>query len=312
MSVVHLGSLRLEHGDVLPNAHLGFWFGGKRGAPVIVALGGISAGREPGWWSQIGPDRAIDPREVGVLGIDWLGGAGASRGPLPGEEFPAVTPRDQAVALLAVLDALRIDAVTVVGCSYGGMVGLALAELAPHRVDHLVAIGAAHRPHPHATANRSVQRRILDLAARTGSPEDGVALARALAMTTYQDAEAWDARFAGRPVPDPLGARAPIDAWLEDRGALLAASMSPETYRALTASIDLHRVEPEAIHAPVTVVGLEPDALAPAWLLDELAARLPRLVARHRIATKHGHDGFLKEERAVTAVLRSALCEVSP
>ncbi len=70
---------------------------GNPAAPVIAALGGISAGRavvdtanEKGWWSDIiGPGRALDSRGYRILGIDFLGGSGGSTGPRAGQsDFP--------------------------------------------------------------------------------------------------------------------------------------------------------------------------------------------------------------------------------
>ncbi len=304
MSATHTGIVHLpdpfvlEHGDELHAAHVGFRAEGD-GGPTVLVLGGISAGCSPAWWSQVGAGRAIDPGAARVVGFDWIGGSGDSRGPLPGERFPAITPRDQARAIANTLDALRVDSCTVVGCSYGGMVGLALAEIAPERVDHAIVIGAAHRPHARATAWRSVQRRILDLAEELGEPRRGVALARALALTTYRDDLDLDRRFSGGDIA--------IDQWLDRHASSFGERLSAASYRALCASIDLHLVDPKSVRVPTTVIGLEPDALAPAWLVDELAGRLPLLAARHRVRTVHGHDGFLKEEAALDAILRTVI-----
>src|SRR5690349_16668649 len=63
---------------------------GPADAPVVVALGGISASRHvtstnanaaPGWWEDIaGPGRAIDTTRVRVLGIDYIDGGRGSDG----------------------------------------------------------------------------------------------------------------------------------------------------------------------------------------------------------------------------------------
>jgi homoserine O-acetyltransferase len=296
--IVHLPDpFVLEHGEVLHAAHVGFHVEGDVG-PTVVALGGISATRAPTWWSQVGPGRAIDPRFVRVVGFDWIGGGGASRGPLPGERFPAITPRDQARAIHRALDALDIDTCTVVGCSYGGMVALALGEVAANRVAHAVVIAATHRPHARATGWRTVQRRILDLAGDLEDPRRGVALARMLALVTYRDDVDLDRRWEnGGAIAD----------WLDRHATRFADRFSAESYRALSASVDLHEIEPRNVEVPITLVGFEPDALAPAWLLDELAAGLPRLAARHRVPTAHGHDGFLYEDLALDAILRTVV-----
>ena len=49
---------------------------GPPGAPVVVVLGGISAGRDVrGWWSGVvGDGRPVNTREFRVLGADFLDG----------------------------------------------------------------------------------------------------------------------------------------------------------------------------------------------------------------------------------------------
>ena len=64
----------------------------------------------------------------------------------------------------------------------GGMVGLAFAERYPDRVANLLVIGASDRAHPMASAWRSTQRRMVRFAIAAGQPQQGMELARALAI----------------------------------------------------------------------------------------------------------------------------------
>src|SRR3954469_4369041 len=71
----------LESGQALRNARLAWQCAGPADAPLVIALGGISAHRRvcaddarSGWWqAQCGEQRALDTRNYRVLGIDWLG-----------------------------------------------------------------------------------------------------------------------------------------------------------------------------------------------------------------------------------------------
>src|SRR5438270_4020228 len=155
----------LEHGGELRDARLGWRLVGAAGAPVVCALGGISANREVclasdprnGWWSEIvGPGGALDTDEYQVLGFDYLGASGDSTGPEPGAAgptaergvFPSISSYDQAEALAQLLDHLGLASLAAIaGGSYGGMVGLAFAERYPERAAPGEGDGERTRPH---------------------------------------------------------------------------------------------------------------------------------------------------------------------
>ena len=132
-----------------------------------------------------------------------------------------------------------------------------------------------------------------------GLGEGGLALARALAMTTYRSDRELDARFADDPEA--------LVGWLEHHGRRFTERFTVESFTALSDAIDGHRVTPEAITAPTTVVGFDTDLLAPPWLVAELVQRLPRAHGVE-ITTAYGHDAFLKETAAVSRVLGDILC----
>lgn len=255
-------------------------FGPPSGPPVLV-LGGLSARRDLAWWgAHVGDGAPIDTTRFRVISTDWL-------------TRPGVATHDQARSLLSALDAAGIPRLAAaVGCSYGGMVVLALAELSPERVDRILVFGAAHRPHALSTARRWLQRRLAE------QGDEGLALARALAMTTYRSDRELDARFGD--APDAL------QSWLEHHGRRFVERTTSERFCAISAAIDAHRVVPEDIRVPTTLVGFDTDELVPAWLVDELAERLPAC-RRHEIRTLYGHDAFLKEPEQVEPLLRRTL-----
>jgi homoserine O-acetyltransferase len=137
-----------------------------------------------------------------------------------------------------------------------------------------------------------------------------VALARGLAMTTYRSPRDFDQRFPWRDAAqDPAAPRFPVDGYLEARGADFAARFDAEAYLALCTSIDLHDVDPAALTAPTTLASVDSDALAPPWLVDELACAAPGVRRHVRLCSPYGHDAFLKEVDAVSTVVRSVLGE---
>lgn len=291
----------------VPPAPVGWELSGPPGAPVVVVLGGISAGRHvtataadpaAGWWDPIvGPGRALDTRTHRVLGVDWL---------VPTDR--SVTTADQADAVAAVLDSLGLPRVAaIVGASYGGMVALAFGARHAQRVERLAVIAAAHQSHPMATAHRVVQRRIVRLGLAAGTPAEGVALARALAITTYRTADEFAARFDTVPEQHNRRVRFPVEGYLDHAAERFAAAWSPERYLALSESLDLHRVDPAEIAVPLTLLGIAEDGLVPFWQLEDVARRAGATCRLERVHSIYGHDGFLKEVPAVADFLRRAL-----
>ena len=277
---------------------------GPPNTPLVVALGGISADRRvcsaadaSGWWDGlVGPGRPIDTGRLRVLGIDYLGGLGNSR-----FDGSSVTADDQAVAIGAALDAIgETDPVTVIGASYGGQVTLAFGRRFGERARRLVVISAAHRAHPHAAGLRDIQRRIIELV--PGS-RGGVALARALAMTTYRTAEEFGRRF--RSGDEAI-------AYLAARGADFAERCPPDVYRTLSRSIDESTVDPGEIDVPVTLIGVRSDSLVPPRIIEELAARLGGPTDLRWLESPYGHDAFLKESEALGRLITQALSDSGP
>ena len=256
---------------------------GPKDAPAILILGGISAKSDLSWWSPlVGHNKIIDPSHYRIISTNWLLDSQANT-------------QIQAQWILEILNKENIQSLyAAIGCSYGGMVALALGQIAPDRVQHIVAIGAAHRPHALATAWRFIQRQLAQL----GTSNQGLALARALAMTTYRSDRELDARFGDKPQE--------LQQWLEHHGESFTRRFSVDEYIALSNAIDQHLVTPEQIPVPTVLVGFDSDLLVPPWLLDELEQRLPN-VARYELCSIYGHDAFLKETDAIAAILSTVL-----
>lgn len=306
------GPTTLHHGGTLENLQIGYSLSGEPGQPVVLALGGISAtrtvfvpdGSRAGWWHHVvGPGKVLDTQRVALLGMDYIGGSGATTGPAPDEEFPSISSYDQAEAIVRLLDHLGIRKLSaIVGASYGGMVALAFGERHPERVERLVVISAADAPHPMATAWRSVQRNMARLGLTCGCPKQALELSRALAMTTYRSPEEFDARF--RRPPRMEGGRPvfPVEEYLTARGKDYAARYRPESFICLSESIDLHQVDATRVCVRTEVVAVREDQLVPIADMRALTARLPNATL-HEISSLLGHDAFLKEAEQLRAVL---------
>jgi len=313
----------LEHGAALPSLELAYEFigagAGARfdgdaadGAPVVIVQGGISAHPHaassprdptPGWWSaQVGEGRALDPRRLRLLSLEFLGK----------RHDAVVTSGDQARATALLLDRLGIERVhAFVGASYGGMVALRFAELFPGRVERVVAISAADRSRVFATAWRALQRELLAAGRDGASATDertAVSLARAFALLSYRSPAGLEERFAGAARPDAEGVlRFPVESWLLEKGREFATRFDAGGYLRLSRAIDLHRADVSRIRAHTTLVGADPDLLVPFDQLEELSRRFTPAATLVRIPSRYGHDAFLKETAAIGAALATAL-----
>lgn len=284
----------LDSGERLDDPRFRVRLHGEPDAPVVIASGGISAGRkvadaagETGWWRDVArPGGAIDTARRRLIGFDFL----------PGEEREAktITPADQARALALALDTLGVRTVhAFVGASYGGFVGLAFAALFPARARKLCVISAALRPHPMSTALRGVQRRIILLAREAGCEKDGVALARELAMTTYRSADEFRARFQSQPCGGRAGDPYDVCAYLVARGRAYAQTMPATRYLTLSDSLDRADVDPGAVKAECLFIGATSDRLAPIADVEAAARAVAGRSTFIAIDSLVGHDAFL-------------------
>jgi homoserine O-acetyltransferase len=312
--------LPLHHGGTIESPAVGWRMTGAATAPVVVALGGISAHRrvfetaeeqsDSGWWSAVvGPGRALNADRFRILSFDYLGGSGETTGPNSRESFPAISTYDQAEVLLRLINHLGIDQLhAIVGASYGGMVALAFAERFPERIAQLIVISAADRASPMSTAWRSVQRRLVRFGIETGEPERGLALARALAMSTYRSAEEFSVRFSG--VPERREGRLvfPVEDYLMARGVDYARRYRPDSFLALSESIDLHSVDVTRVRTPVMAIAVKEDQLVPVTDMRKMCERLAKANLQE-ISSIFGHDAFLKEQNSLKSIFSSILGE---
>ena len=308
---VRLGtSLRLEQGGVIHRCTVGLRKVGDERAPAVLVLGGISATRRvtslpgeagPGWWDPVvAASHLLSSGAVQLIGADFLAGEGLSS--LPGAA-DRITTGDQAEAIAMACITSGVETLAaVVGASYGGMVALSLAARRPAFASRILAISAADRSHPMASASRWIQREIVRLGEDAGRPHSGVALARALAMTTYRTAEEFHDRFGA----GPEGAAA-IVAYLAGRGEDFAGRWTAPRFRRLSESLDLHQVDVSRIRIPVDLVGVVSDALVPVRQLRTLCEALGSAGTLHLLDSPWGHDAFLKEPAAIARLIDRSL-----
>ncbi|MDR1076874.1 MAG: homoserine O-succinyltransferase [Xanthomonadaceae bacterium] len=283
---------------------------GPADAPVVFVAGGISAHRhvsagteftERGWANDLAVSgRTLDPERFRILAFDYIGAEGLLDVP--------IDTVDQADAVAVLLDALDIPRLRAfVGYSYGAMVGLQFAARHGMRVSRLIAASGVHRPHPYASAWRALQRRAVALGQLQCADAQGLGLARQFAMLSYRTPEEFGERFDSPPEIINGRVRCAAEDYLDVAGSQYVARTPVTAFLRLSESIDLHRVNPDDLRVPTTVIAVESDRLVPlsdsVLLVEKLAGRGGLRVVR----SAYGHDAFLKETDRIDSILNSVL-----
>lgn len=308
---LRLGPFRTEGGETLPELVVAYRRDGPVSSTAVLVIHALtgSADAAGDWWAPlIGPGKALDTDLTQVICCNLLGSCYGSSGPSTVASFGPITPRDQAHAQWAALDALGVDRLTlVVGGSLGGMVAQEVALARPDAVDHVMPIAAPAQIGALAQGWNHIQRQMLELDA-----DRGLELARQLAMTTYRSEE-------------DFGTREGVGSYLEHQGRKLRDRFDARAYLALVEAMDAHDVGRErggvaaALHAlalsgtRLTGVGITGDILFGPRQVRALvdAARAAGVTAAYReIVSSKGHDAFLVEWDQLTAILGEALANV--
>ncbi|HTV73294.1 MAG TPA: hypothetical protein VME66_06305, partial [Candidatus Acidoferrales bacterium] len=179
-------------------------------------------------------------------------------------------------------------------------------------VEHAIVIGAYDYLAPMAIALNAVAREAIRTSA---TPEAGIALARKIAMLTYKSDALFAQRF-GRTIDrnggDPyrnLEDRFDVEGYLDYQGRIFTARMDADAYVRQTRAMDLFDVREEPVPTPAprfTFVGISSDWLFLPRYVREAAQRYARAGADSvylELQSNHGHDAFLAEPEALTAIL---------
>ena len=340
--VQRLDAFALECGAVLEDVRQAFVLDGTIGAArdnvvlVLHALTGSADVSHPdtGWWrTLVGPGLAVDTTRLAVLAPNLLGSCYGSTGPSTpwrvragtwaGDGFPPVTPRDMAALVGLLVDELALPRLAaVVGGSLGGMVAQEWLLLHPGRAHAGVVLAAPAAHTAQAIAWNHTQREALALGARTGDPDAGVALARAVAMISFRTEASLESRFGRTPAGDGAGPPFTVQRWLAHHGERLAARFDAATYRTLLDAMDAHDVTRgrgsrelalRALGASVErlfAVGVPGDVLYSDVVVEEWARGAG--AAYRAIRSTYGHDAFLLEPDQVGMVLRDAVEDAPP
>jgi homoserine O-acetyltransferase len=286
---------------------------------------------EEGWWDLlVGPGRPIDTDRFFVVCANVLGGCQGTTGPASpdpatdrpyGASFPEVTIRDMVRVQKRLLEALGINRLSlVIGGSMGGAQALEWAVTYPGFADAVAALAAPGYASAQAIAYNRVGRQavMLDPEWRGGDyyggpgPVQGLSLARAVGMITYQSEPSMAAKFARK----TRAGQFEVENYLDYQGQCLVQRFDANSYLCLLRALDLYdlgmghasyRAALARIEARVLVAGVTSDILYPAYQQIELVEILKSLGVRAEYAevdSPHGHDGFLIDFDLLKPILR--------
>jgi homoserine O-acetyltransferase len=298
------------------------------------------------WWNPlIGPGRAFDTSRYFVICSNIVGSCYGSTGPLSidpsngrpfGMRFPVVTVRDMVHAQRILLEHLGVRRLAMVaGGSIGGQQALEWGVAYPEMVQKVIVVAATGALTAQAIAFSEVERQAIMVDPRWQNgdyvpgqgPDGGLAIARMLAMITYQSEEAMEMRFARRParsnsIPAPgpsadLGGRFDVENYLYYQGGSLARRFDANSYLYISRAMDLYDVSEgypsmdaalSRLRSQSLFIGIRSDFLFPAarvrWLAEQVRA-LGGDSTYVEIDSPHGHDAFLKEWQFMTEALKS-------
>ncbi len=322
---------------------------------ITHALTGSSHAYDPeypddpkaGWWNLlIGPGRVFDTSRYFVICSNVLGGCYGSTGPSSvnprtrcpyGMRFPVITIRDMVHAQRRLIEHLGVrELAMVVGGSIGGQQALDWAVEYPELVRKVGVIAATASQSAQAIAFSEVQRQAImadphwlcgDYLPGQG-PATGLAIARMLAMITYQSEETMELRFSRNsvqrdeclsPTVSPnLGERFDVENYLYYQGAQLANRFDANSYLYISRAMDLYDVSEgysslnaalRRIRSKALFIGIRSDILFPAVHIRTLADKVRAVGGEAtyvELDSPHGHDAFLKEWHQMA----EALCQI--
>jgi homoserine O-acetyltransferase len=126
-------------------------------------------------------------------------------------------------------------------------------------------------------------------------------------MTTYRSVREFEDRFPGEAERRDGRFVFPVEAYIVSRGEAYSRTYRPEAFVCLSESIDLHRIEPESVVVPMTMVAVLEDQLVPVADMRTLRDRCGSSCQLIEISSMYGHDAFFKESDVLRDVFHRTL-----
>ncbi|MEH2074859.1 MAG: homoserine O-acetyltransferase [Nostoc sp.] len=328
----------LECGEVLIGVQVAYRTWGQLNAQgdngVVICHALTGTGDADDWWEPLfGSGKAFNPERDFIVCSNILGSCYGTTGPTTinpttgkpyGVSFPKITIRDMVHLQVALLEYLGVQSLRfIIGGSLGGMQALEWALLYPEKVKGIAPIAVSGRHSAWCIGLSEAQRQAIyaDPNWQGGNytldapPNQGLAVARMMAMSTYRSWDSFTIRF-GRQYD--VSEEFAIASYLQHQGQKLTERFDANTYITLTHAMDRHdvardRLSPNlsdyesvlrSIQQPTLVVAIDSDILYPPVEQQELANLIPNAQLAWLKSTQ-GHDAFLIDMAALNEILIS-------
>ncbi len=300
--------------------------------PQLYNYNKMYFGKE-GWWSPlIGPGKAIDTEKYFVICPNVLGSCYGTTGPASINEknkqpfamtFPQITVRDIVKVQKKLLDKLEIKKIKLaIGGSLGGMQVLEWASMYGNFIESImpIATSVAHSPWAIGLNEASRNAIINDPDWNNGNyneqPEEGLKLARKIAMITYRSFESFGEKFE-RKLNKLTNKKNyfEVQSYLDYQGEKLTKRFDANTYLYLSKAMDLHDIGKnrdgiekvlQNIKCKTKCIGINSDILYPVEEQKEIASKITG-AEYDEIDSIHGHDAFLIEFEQLDKMIREFL-----
>jgi homoserine O-acetyltransferase len=348
-----LGRLDLELGGHLSSVTLAYrtWGrlndAGDNAVLVVHALTGDSnAGNHDGWWAPlIGSGKALNTDKVFVICSNVVGGCQGSTGPASIDphtgrpyamRFPLITIGDMVNAQRALVEHLGVRKITVAGGSIGGFQVLDWSTRHNDIVSGSATLAASGELSPQGIALNEAGRRAImadpdwregDYARQGTVPHNGLAIARMIAMVTYNSQESMRQRFGRQPATRPgiypsFGTTFDVEGYIHYHGEALVRRFDANSYLYLTRAMDMYEIGRDGgedywlshVSHPMLLAGIRTDWLFPPDDVEALANRAAAAgvtTSYYAIDSPDGHDAFLKEWDQMTDFLGPFFAETT-
>jgi homoserine O-acetyltransferase/O-succinyltransferase len=285
------------------------------------------------WWpGVVGKNHIIDPEKYFIVCANIIGSCYGTTGPLSinpitqhpyYSSFPFISIRDMVAAHILLRRHLGIDKIfLLIGGSMGGYQAMEWCVTENTIIENVFLLATSAAESAWGIATHTAQRLSIeaDSTWMQASPEagaKGLKAARAIGMLTYRNYSIMVQQQSDTDHEKMDGFKA--SSYINYQGDKLVQRFNAYSYWLLTKSMDSHNLARgrgdtaailKCIQQNTLIIGISSDILCPLAEQQFLADSIPHSTLIE-IDSDYGHDGFMVENRQISACLADWLQKIS-